>query len=225
MKFAISNQVVLSRAPEGPLARYIGSFADSLDAHGIRAWFDSPPSSALLRASANGSSRKAVSAQDMTLRSSDAVLAISRSTVAGLVRAIAAALTTLGRLSAPRGRDFPQERLSASPEPASMHCCIDAYEEYCARSVRWPRDDRQLRSVHSRSFLEASLRRRTSQLSSCLSAADVVSFVQRQAPRLHWKRAKLMTTALRSFLSYARYLRRSRRWIWPPPFPSCPTGQ
>ena len=31
-------------------------------------------------------------------------------------------------------------------------------------------------------------------------------FVQRQAPRMHMKRAKLMTTALRSFLRYARYL-------------------
>jgi site-specific recombinase XerD len=40
---------------------------------------------------------------------------------------------------------------------------------------------------------------------SRLSASDVVRFVQRQAPRLHLKRAKLLTTALRSFLRYARY--------------------
>jgi integrase/recombinase XerD len=38
-----------------------------------------------------------------------------------------------------------------------------------------------------------------------LRAADVVGFVQREAPRLRVKRAKLMTTALRSFLRYARY--------------------
>jgi len=38
-----------------------------------------------------------------------------------------------------------------------------------------------------------------------LNAGDVVRFVQRQAPRLHLKRAKLLTTALRSFLRYARY--------------------
>ncbi len=38
-----------------------------------------------------------------------------------------------------------------------------------------------------------------------LCAADVVGFVQRQAARLHLKRAKLMTTALRSFFQYARY--------------------
>lgn len=38
-----------------------------------------------------------------------------------------------------------------------------------------------------------------------LRAADVVGFVQREAARLHAKRAKLMTTALRSFLQYAHY--------------------
>jgi site-specific recombinase XerD len=40
---------------------------------------------------------------------------------------------------------------------------------------------------------------------SHLTAGDVVRFVQRQAPRLHIKRAKLMTTALRSFFQYARF--------------------
>jgi site-specific recombinase XerD len=40
---------------------------------------------------------------------------------------------------------------------------------------------------------------------SRLSARDVVRFVQRQAPHLHLKRAKLLTTSLRSFLRYARY--------------------
>jgi integrase/recombinase XerD len=38
-----------------------------------------------------------------------------------------------------------------------------------------------------------------------LCAGDVVRFIQRQVPRLHLKRAKLLTTALRSFLHYARY--------------------
>jgi integrase/recombinase XerD len=38
-----------------------------------------------------------------------------------------------------------------------------------------------------------------------LDASDIVQFVQRQAQRLHVKRAKLLTTALRSFLRFARY--------------------
>jgi integrase/recombinase XerD len=40
---------------------------------------------------------------------------------------------------------------------------------------------------------------------SRLRAGDVVRFVRRQASRLHLKRAKLLTSALRSFLHYARY--------------------
>jgi site-specific recombinase XerD len=56
-----------------------------------------------------------------------------------------------------------------------------------------------------RSFLEDRFGHGRVTLSR-LCAGDVVGFVQRQAPRLHLKRAKLMTTALRSFLRYARYL-------------------
>jgi len=41
---------------------------------------------------------------------------------------------------------------------------------------------------------------------SRLSARDVIDFVRRQTPRLHVKRAKLLTTALRSFLHYGCYL-------------------
>lgn len=40
---------------------------------------------------------------------------------------------------------------------------------------------------------------------SKLRASDIVKFVQHQAQHLHRKRAKLMTSALRSFLRYARY--------------------
>src|SRR5207244_4478526 len=40
---------------------------------------------------------------------------------------------------------------------------------------------------------------------------DVVHFVQRQAARLHPKRAKLLTCALRSFLQYGRYCGKVKR--------------
>lgn len=43
-----------------------------------------------------------------------------------------------------------------------------------------------------------------------LCARDVISFVRRRAPRLHVKRAKLLTTALRSFLRYGCYLGKVR---------------
>ena len=47
--------------------------------------------------------------------------------------------------------------------------------------------------------------RRRARATRTPDAGDVVRFVQRQAPRLHLKRAKLLTSALRSFLRYARY--------------------
>jgi site-specific recombinase XerC len=55
-----------------------------------------------------------------------------------------------------------------------------------------------------RSFLEGRFGDGSVTLSH-LCASDVVRFVQRQAPRLHPKRAKLLTSALRSFLQYACY--------------------
>jgi integrase/recombinase XerD len=55
-----------------------------------------------------------------------------------------------------------------------------------------------------RSFLKDRFGNGPAKLSQ-LRADDVVRFVQVQASRLHRKRAKLMTAALRSFLQYARY--------------------
>jgi site-specific recombinase XerD len=55
-----------------------------------------------------------------------------------------------------------------------------------------------------RSFLEGRFGDGPVTLSH-LCASNVVRFVQRQAPRLHPKRAKLLTSALRSFLQYACY--------------------
>jgi site-specific recombinase XerC len=85
--------------------------------------------------------------------------------------------------------------------------------EYCAQAFgQFLLEERAL--AHStiinyvpfiRSFLEDRFGPGRVALSR-LCASDVVRFVQRQAPRLHMKRAKLMTTALRSFLNYGRYL-------------------
>ncbi|MES9950907.1 MAG: site-specific integrase [Candidatus Thiodiazotropha sp.] len=85
-----------------------------------------------------------------------------------------------------------------------VECCVQAYEQYL-------RDARGLTetSIHNyvpfiRSFLEARFGCSSVALSE-LSAQDVVCFVQRQASQLIRKRAKLMTSALRSFLRYACY--------------------
>jgi site-specific recombinase XerD len=81
---------------------------------------------------------------------------------------------------------------------------VQAFEHYL-------RSERILANVtiaHYLPFVDGFLTERFSDgpvTLSHLSAADVIRFVQRQAPRLHVKRAKLLTTALRSFLRFAQY--------------------
>ncbi len=86
----------------------------------------------------------------------------------------------------------------------SVQRCVLAYEQYLheVRGLAQATLDNYVPVV--RNFLEGRFGSAAVKLSH-LSARDVVGFVQRQAPRLHRKRAKLMTTALRSFLQYTRY--------------------
>ena len=82
--------------------------------------------------------------------------------------------------------------------------CVLAYEQYL-REARGLAPATILGYVP---FVRAFLEHRfgTGQvILSALRAGDVVGFVQRQAPGMNRKRAKLMTTALRSFLHYVRY--------------------
>jgi len=90
------------------------------------------------------------------------------------------------------------------PELIPVERCAQAFEQFL-------REERALATAtiinyvpFIRSFLKERFGKRTIKLSR-LCAGDVVRFVQRQARRLHVKRAKLLTTALRSFLQYARY--------------------
>ncbi|MGB2890941.1 MAG: site-specific integrase [Candidatus Acidiferrales bacterium] len=91
------------------------------------------------------------------------------------------------------------------PQLTPVEQAIHAFERYL-------RDERMLAEVtiiYYVSFVHRFLAHRFGDgpvRLSRLCAGDAVRFVQRQAPRLHLKRAKLLTTALRSFLRYARYL-------------------
>ena len=113
----------------------------------------------------------------------------------------AAALDQIVELLRTRGI-IPKPKCS-SPPASSTERCIQRYEQYL-------REDRALATatiIHYVPFIIDFLKDRFGcrpvELSS-LRAADVVRFVQSRAPRLHVKRAKLMTTALRSFFGYAR---------------------
>jgi len=200
MTFAISSQVVLSQAPEGPLAGYIASFADSLGSIGYAAC-------SIQRQVRIGAcfsrwlGQGAVTPEGIT---SGHVTRYLRHRVRHRRPCAGdrAALTHLIDFLRREGVGPPEE--IAVHERTPIDRCADAYEVYL-------REGRALATAtivnyvpFVRDFLRHCFGAKPVEL-SCLSASDVLRFVRHQAPRLHRKRAKLMTTALRSFLRYARY--------------------
>jgi len=98
---------------------------------------------------------------------------------------------------------IPSEKVSA-PRLTPTERCTQAYEQY----LREARALAEATIVNYVPFISHFLKDCFGDgpvILSDLSARDVVSFVQRQVQRLHRKRAKLMTSALRSFLKYAHY--------------------
>lgn len=200
MTFAISSQLVLSQAPEGPLAGYIGSFAESLCAMGYTA-------GSIHRQARIGAcfsqwlGQGAVSPQGITPGHLRRYLRY-RARRCRPCRGDLSALTHLIDFLRHEGV-VPVEQIAVH-EPSPIDRCANAYEVYL-------REGRALATAtivnyvpFVRDFLKHRFGGGPIKL-SCLSACDVLRFVRHQAPRLHRKRAKLMTTALRSFLRYARY--------------------
>jgi site-specific recombinase XerD len=102
-------------------------------------------------------------------------------------------------------------RQGVVPPEKILPCRLTPVERAADAFARYLRNERALAEAavvnyvpFVRRFLADRFGDRPVRLSR-LCADDVVGFVQRQAPRLHLKRAKLLTTALRSFLRYARY--------------------
>jgi site-specific recombinase XerC len=83
--------------------------------------------------------------------------------------------------------------------------CLHEYERYLRqeRALANATIPNYLRFIQSflshRCFIKGGVRL------ARLRPHDIVNFVEREAPHLSLKRAKLLTTALRSFLQYARY--------------------
>lgn len=97
----------------------------------------------------------------------------------------------------------------AVPEPTRSR--LSAAERCTDEFSRYLREERLLAPatiVNYIGFIDRFLKDRFGggrvELSK-LRAQDVIAFVRQQAPRLHLKRAKLLTTALRSFLRYGCY--------------------
>jgi integrase/recombinase XerD len=200
MKYIIDNRIVLSRAPEGPLAAHVEPFARSLREQGYTR--SSIHRQVLL---VTGFSRW-LKQRGVTLRSiiSDHPRWYLRCR-ARLVRPCLGDAAALGHLLNFLRSDgvIPAEKMSARPlTPAER--CAQGYEQH----LREARGLAQATIVNYIPFIHSFLKDRFGGgpvTLSQLCTRDVVGFVQRQAPCLHPKRAKLLTSALRSFLQYVRY--------------------
>jgi integrase/recombinase XerD len=200
MTFTISSQVVLSQAPEGPLAGYIGSFADSLGAMG----YASGSICCQVRIGACFSrwlGQGAVPPEGITPSHATRYLryrARRRRPCLGDRAALTHLMDFLRREGV-----IPADEVAVH-ERTPIDRCADAYEVY----LREARALATATIINYVPFVREFLRHRFGAgpvKLSRLSANDVVRFVRHRAPRLHRKRVKLMTSALRSFLSYARY--------------------
>jgi len=200
MKFVINNRVALSQVPEGQLADHLNALATFLSDQGY-APYTIHRQVYLTACFSRWLKQQGVALQDVTFEHSKQFLR-NRAQQLKPCRGDAAALQHL--IDFLCNEDVISVKKRSLPCLSPVECCVQGYEQYL-REARGLAET----SIHNyvpfiRSFLEARFGYGSVTLSD-LSAQDVVGFVQCQASQLIRKRAKLMTSALRSFLSYARY--------------------
>jgi site-specific recombinase XerD len=205
MRYIVDGQVVLLRAPEGPLAAYIKRFAASLSEQGYAS--DSIHRQVLIAVDfSQWLERQEVGLRSVTSEHPSRYLRY-RARWARPSQGDAAALNHLLALLRGLGA-IPAEKISVRRLTPGERC-MEAYEVY----LREVRGLAEATIVNYVPFVGKFLKDRFGDgplTLSQLCASDVARFVQRQASHLHRKRAKLLTTALRSFFRYARYLGRTK---------------
>ena len=199
MQCTIDNRVVLRQAPEGPLAKHIGSFAESVRKQGYAA--HSTHRMVMLAACfSRWLKQQGVSLCSVTSNHSVRYLRY-RSRRVKLTSSDVAALRHLIDYLRSKGAIPVEAKPSLRPIPAER--CARGYEEY----LRESRALAETTVINYMPFIRDFLKGRFGDGRVSLTrlrASDVVGFVQSHAPRMHLKRAKLMTSALRSFLQFAR---------------------
>jgi len=199
MKYVITDQVVLMRPPEGPVAAYVRPFGSWASEQGYAL------------ASLRQRVRIAAGFSHWLAEQRVAPGAIGSRHCADYLRCRARRLKihTGDELALGQFLEFlRREAVSAAEQPSARRLtpagrCIEGFERYL-------RDERALSQAtltnyvpFIRQFLADRFGDRPVKLAS-LRANDIVEFVRRCAARLHRKRAKLLTAGLRSFLRYAR---------------------
>jgi integrase/recombinase XerD len=203
MRHCINEQVVLlcmpKEGPEGPLSPYLRSFAKSLSQQGYTRKY-LRRHVMLVACFSQWLKRRRVCSRRITSEHWSQYLRFrhrQRQANAGDFAALKHLIAFM------RARRVMSARKISTPPLTSAQRHARAYAQYLRR-------DRALAKAtiinyvpFIREFLNDRFGAGEVKLSH-LSAAEVVRFVQSRAPRLHGKRVKLMTTALRSFLQYAR---------------------
>jgi len=206
MKCIIDNQIVLSQAPEGPLAAHIEPFARSLREQGYA--LDSTHRQVLLATCFS----RWLEQQGVPLRRTGSdhppQYLRYRARQVRACRGDAAALWHLLDFLHGEGVIPTKKKVSTLP-PTPAERWTQAYEQHLREARGLARATIVNYVPFIRSFLQDRFGNGPATLSQ-LGAPDVVGFVQRQALRLHPKRAKLLTSALRSFLRYVRYRGRAK---------------
>ncbi len=200
MRYFINDQVTLLRAPEGPLSPYLCKFAAFISEQG---YAQKTIQNYVFLAACFSRWLKIQDVKQHQIVSDHSLRylhyrAQQRKPHRGDHAALGHLLGFLRNEGVVAAENESVQRLT------SVERCVLTYEQY----LREARGLAQATIVNYgpfvRHFLEIRFGTAAVMLSS-LCARDVVEFVQHQAPRLHAKRAKLMTSALRSFLRYTRY--------------------
>lgn len=200
MKYVINNQVVLSRPPEGPLAAHLDSFANAVSAQGYS--FTSLKYRVRIASCfSRWLKQRGIGVQSICTDHAAGYLRYRVRHVRHHSQDSAALRHLIDFLR--REGVILAEKISV-PRQTPVEQCTQAYEQYLreARALAGATIINYVPFV--RTFLTYRFGKGRVALAR-LRAGDVVKFVQHQVPYLHLKRAKLMTTALRSFLRYARY--------------------
>jgi len=200
VKCIIDTQVVLSRAPEGPLVAQLGPFARSLREQGYARY--AIHRQVLLAAGfSRWLNQRGIGLRSITFHHLTRYLRC-RARRVRLGRGDAAALRYL--LDFLHGVGLLPTAKTAVRRLPPVERWAQAYATYLddARGLAPATIVNYVPFI--RRFLQDRFGAGPVRLAH-LSARDVGRFVQRQARHLHLRRAKLLTTALRSFLRYARY--------------------
>jgi len=198
VKYVINDDLALSRPPEGPVASYIVPFPEWLGDRGYG--LVSMRNQVLMAAGfSKWLGQKGIELSDISGDHPGRYL-LDRAQRPKL--GDDAALRHLLAFLRSQNAIAEEIEVDHSPSPVEQH--VQAYERYLQDVRALSRQTIINYRPVVRDFINFRFTDGVVSLAQ-LRAVDVTDFVQKRVSRLNMRRAKIMTTALRSFLSYARY--------------------